>query len=185
MKELSLKINRTQRPVELLWVISLLILCTTPSLAEDDEGRDLYQAACIQCHNLSAIEKTRNGRKGWKNTVQKMVMTGAQLDTREMELVIDYLYRHHGPDPADPMKTGALPPGSAREENQALPEGDGMLLVQGYCVMCHDLGRVIATRRKASEWRAYSKDMLARNSLEISEEQLDTMVAYLARHVGK
>ena len=62
---------------------------------------------------------------------------------------------------------------------------NGKNLVEGYCVMCHDLGRVVATARKSGVWRAYVLNMLERNSMNITETQLNTMVSYLSQHFGK
>ncbi len=160
--------------------------------ADENAGRRLYEAACVQCHGLAQIEQTRNGRAGWEDTVHKMVITGAQLDIEEMELVIDYLYQQHGPDASDPMRTGVLPfdsplskDGLISSENIVLPDAKGKNLIEGYCMMCHDLGRVVATRRGDKEWRGYVKDMLRRNSMNISDDQLNTMVSYLKQNFGK
>ena len=170
----------------------LLVTGISTAPANEDEGRSLYQAACSQCHGLAPIELTRNGRQGWEDTVHKMVVVGAQLGADEMELVIDYLFTHYGPSTSEPMRTGALPydaPIAAKSrvpnEDFVLPAGDGKNLVEGYCVMCHDLGRVVATARKSGVWRAYVLNMLERNSMNITETQLNTMVSYLSQHFGK
>ncbi len=187
MKRHSGKIELLTCKLALLCVFLPALLLPAKLAAEEDEGQRLYRATCTQCHGLAPIEVTTNGRDGWKRTVQKMVVTGAQLDVDEMELVIDYLVREHGPGSSTPMTSGALPPDSplASSGKLELPAGEGAALVQGYCVMCHDLGRVVATRRKESEWRGYTIDMLRRNNISVSEEQLNTMVGYLSRHLGK
>jgi cytochrome c5 len=159
--------------------------------AEETKAQQLYEAACTQCHSLAPIEKTRNGRTGWEDTVHKMVITGAQLDVEEIELVIDYLYQQHGPDASNPMRTGVLPfdsplgkDGIISSENVVLPEGEGKTLLEAYCMMCHDLGRVVATRRGEKEWKGYVKDMLRKNSMSVSEDKLEVMLAYLSQHFG-
>lgn len=173
-------------------LLSLLSPGLSGVCADENEGRRLYEAACTQCHGLNQIEGTRNGRAGWEDTVHKMVVTGAQLNVEEMELVIDYLYKQHGPDSSDPMRTGVLPfdsplskDGMISSENIVLPEGEGKTLVEGHCMMCHDLGRIAATRREAKEWKGYIKDMLRKNNMSIAEDQLKIMVAYLDQHFGK
>ena len=187
MSRHSVDMDLFTRVLVMLGVFLPALLVPAKLAANEDEGQRLYRAACTQCHGLAPIEVTTNGREGWKRTVQKMVVTGAQLDVDEMELVIDYLVREHGPGSSTHMTSGELPPDSpmAKSGKLELPAGEGAALVQGYCVMCHDLGRVVATRRKESEWRGYTIDMLKRNNISVSEEQLNTMVSYLSRHLGK
>jgi len=157
-----------------------------------DEGKRLYEAACTQCHGLAPIERTRDGRAGWEDTVQKMVVIGTQLDADEMEVVIDYLYQHFGPGQGDPMRTGVLPAdsplggdGMVSSKNVELPDGDGKQLVQGLCTMCHDLGVVVATRRDHDDWERYTARMLRQNGISIPEDNQATMVNYLNQHFGK
>ena len=181
--------NRLLRTVRLILLLSFSL---SGAFADENEGRRLYEAVCTQCHGLAEIEETRNGRAGWEDTVHKMVITGAQLNVEEMELVIDYLYRQHGPDSSDPMRTGVLPfdsplskDGMISSEHVVLPEGEGKTLVEGYCMNCHDLGRIVATRRGTNEWKGYVKDMLRKNNMSIAEDQLRIMVAYLDQYFGK
>jgi cytochrome c5 len=169
-------------------LLSISVLCIA---SDETETRRLYEDVCAQCHSLSAIELTRNGRAGWEDTVHKMVVVGAQLSLEEMEVIIDYLYRHYGPDSSNPMRTGVLPHDSALQEdgivsseNIVLPEGEGKQLLEGYCMLCHDLGRIVATARGEDEWQAYVQDMLRRNEMSINEEQLATMLSYLNKNFG-
>jgi len=172
----------------------LLMLCAG-GFADDepaDEGRRLYEAACTPCHSLAPIERTRDGRNGWEDTVQKMVVIGTQLDADEMELVVDYLYRRYGPGSGEPMTTGPLPAdsplsgdGVVSSEDVVLPDGEGKQLVQGLCSMCHDLGVVVSTRRSAVDWQRYTTNMLRQNGMTISEDNRATLVDYLNRHFGR
>ena len=171
----------------------LLLTCASGLAAEDDtKAQHLYEAACTSCHGLAPIERTRDGRKGWEDTVHKMVITGAQLDMEEMELVIDFLYRQRGPDAADPMRTGPLPfdsplsqEGTVRSEDIVLPAGEGKELVEAYCMLCHDLGRIVASRRGKREWHGYVMNMLNRNNVTIGKEQSERMLSYLNKYFGK
>lgn len=172
-------------------LLALSLLAGMTASAEEDRGRVLFETACAQCHGLALIEKVRNGRAGWEDTVHKMVVIGAQLGVEEMELVIDYLHREHGPDSSDPMRTVPLPYDAAasgvaagKGENIVLPAGEGKPLVESYCVLCHDLGRIVGTRRKATEWKGYVHNMLQRNSMTLAEEQVERMTDYLVRHFG-
>ncbi len=173
----------------------MLLTISAVGLAGDesvDQGKRLYEAACTPCHGLAAIERTRDGRAGWEDTVQKMVVIGAQLNAEEMELVIDYLYKNYGPGKGDPMRTGVLPAdspmqvdGTVSSENVVLPEGEGKQLVQGLCTTCHDLGRIVATRRGRDDWKRYTINMLRQNGISVAEDKQEAMVSYLNQHFGK
>jgi cytochrome c5 len=178
---------------KLAW--SFLLLACSAAGQEDGaataEGKALYQAACSPCHALAPIERTRDGRQGWKDTVQKMVVIGTQLDAEEMDLVIDYLYAQFGPGRGEPMRTGLLPPdsplpaaGAVSSEHVTLPAGDGQQLVQGLCTMCHDLGYIVATRRSRDDWQRYTVNMLRQNGISISADKQELLVSYLDRHFG-
>jgi len=181
--------------VKKLGQVCIFVTISTVALAIDesaDEGKRLYQAACTPCHDLAPIERTRDGRAGWEDTVQKMVVIGTQLDAEEMELVTDYLYKTFGPGRNDPMRAGLLPPGSplrvdgtTSSESVVLPEGKGKQLVQGYCTMCHDLGCIVATRRGPDDWQRYTTNMLRQSGTSVSEDNLKVMVSYLSQHFGK
>lgn len=163
--------------------------------AEDapiEEGQQLLEAACVQCHPLILTTVTRDGRPGWEDTVHKMVLFGAQLSVHEMGVLTDYLAERYGPG-TGPMSTGTLPPGAAVDtgggavtsENIALPAGDGRDIVQGLCSGCHDMGRIVATRRSAASWRTYTENMLAQGGIDASDEQIAGAVSYLSSHFGE
>jgi cytochrome c5 len=178
-----------------LGLISILFSFHIAGFANDESGnkdKQLYEAACTPCHSLAPIEKTRDGRAGWEDTVQKMVVIGSQLNAEEMELVINYLYQNYGPGQGDPMSTGVLPDdspmqtdGTVTGENVALPVGEGKQLMQGLCTTCHDLGRIVATRRGQDGWRNYTIAMLRQNDIRITEVQQEALVSYLDLHFGK
>jgi cytochrome c5 len=176
-----------------LSIVFVLFILSNVLMAADNpessDGKHLYEAACTECHGLNMIEKTRDGRSGWEDTVHKMVIAGTQLNADEMELVIDYLVENFGPGLAGAMKTEPLPPDSPLRAdisgNISLPEGKGKSLVKGYCSGCHDLGRIVATRRSADGWRRYTKNMLERGGVTISAGNIESIVSYLDQNFGK
>jgi cytochrome c5 len=177
-----------------LLITLALFTCATILRADEtagSEGKRLYEAACVQCHGLGPIEVTRDGRPGWEDTVQKMVVIGAQLNAAEMDIVVDYLTRHYGPATGDPMRTGVLPAdsplqtdGSIASDAVVLPDGAGRQLVQAHCTLCHDVGYIVATRRSAEDWRRYTINMLAQGGMSVTPDNLELMVAYLNHHFG-
>jgi len=183
-----------KRTVDRLGLLLMLLAVWTAGFAQEetvDGGKSLYEAACSQCHGLAPMERTRDGRAGWEDTVHKMVVIGTQLDADEMEQVIDYLYENYGPDRGDPMRTGMLPPHSALQTDETvsseqivLPEGEGKQLVQGLCTMCHDLGLVVATRRGPDDWQRYTVNMLRQNGIKVPEQNQKIIVSYLNQNFG-
>lgn len=171
-----------------------MFLVSCPSDAQETAtapAEQLYRDSCAQCHGLHTIEVTRDGRAGWADTVNKMVVEGAQLNSEETELVIDYLSRRFGPG-AGAMKTGVLPPSSPMQTDGTvtsreieLPAGEGKELVQTYCQMCHDLGRVVSTRRSRDSWEQYAQNMLEQGGMELPPEKSRKLVSYLTQHIGR
>jgi cytochrome c5 len=159
-----------------------------PQLPAGD-GRDLVATACTQCHALRPIVMKRDGAGGWRATVEEMVIRGAQLLPEEAESVVRYLAANFGPGP-NPMQTGTLPPGTAvsspgaSANNLSLPAGPGKEAVETRCSICHDLGRVVGSRRTREEWERLTRNMIERGP-QAPPDQVQAIVSYLAAQFGK
>jgi cytochrome c5 len=105
-----------------------------------------------------------------------MVVRGADLKPEELETVVAYLTRAFGPA-AGPIKSGP-------QDAAPLPDAPGKDLVQSRCGMCHDLGRVTATRRSREEWERTVESMLARLSNTVPADQKQAIATYLAAQFG-
>jgi cytochrome c5 len=157
----------------------------------DAAGKALLNATCTQCHGLAPIAATRDGPRGWAEKVHKMIAWGAQInDEKEATTLIGYLSATYGPS-AGRMETGPLPPGAvvgAGEANSSqsivLPPGKGADLVQGFCSGCHDLGRVVSTRRTAQSWQQYTSAMLTKGDMHPPAAIERAISAYLAANFG-
>jgi hypothetical protein len=57
-------------------------------------------------------------------------------------------------------------------------------LVESRCVTCHDLLRVVASRRQKADWDAIVANMINRGATATADER-QTMVAYLATQFGE
>ena len=176
--------------------LGCLILCLSGILRgqatlPEGDGKELVAVACTQCHSLSPIMMLRDGREGWTEMVEEMVLRGAQLLPEEADIVIRYLARNFGPG-LSPMQTGTLPPDTALGSESvpesgdavSLPPGEGKDLVESRCRVCHDLGRVITARRSRAEWEQITKNMMGRGPTA-TPEQIQTMVLYLTTQFGK
>ncbi|MGD8751310.1 MAG: hypothetical protein PVG14_07800 [Anaerolineales bacterium] len=58
---------------------------------EVHQGESIMASKCIGCHELNRIENATYDKEGWKLTVDRMVLSGAQLTDEQVELVVDYL----------------------------------------------------------------------------------------------
>jgi mono/diheme cytochrome c family protein len=162
---------------------ALLLAATAPLHAQTvpalppGEGRDIVATACTQCHGLGTIVQIRDGSAGWRQFVNYMIMKGAQVSDREADTVVQYLTTNFGPN--SPPAAGAAPAVLA-----PLPSGTGKELVEARCVTCHDLLRIVASRRQKTEWDAIVANMINRGATATPEER-QTIVAYLATQFGE
>lgn len=67
---------------------------------------------------------------------------------------------------------------------QDLPEGAGKELVMNVCTVCHELTRITSKRKTKEEW-SDTVDKMATKGAKASDEEFETIVAYLAAHFGK
>jgi Spy/CpxP family protein refolding chaperone len=66
---------------------------------------------------------------------------------------------------------------------QPLPDGEGRELVQFHCSICHDLAIVRQQRLTRPVWNRILDDM-RKNGAVFTEEQRQTILDYLAKHLG-
>jgi mono/diheme cytochrome c family protein len=66
----------------------------------------------------------------------------------------------------------------------ALPEGAGKVLVERACTGCHDPSLVMFKREDEEGWAVVVRDMVARGA-KVTEEELDTIITYLAQHFSR
>lgn len=170
-----------QRHSVLLAGVALLV-SATPLLAQTaptlppGEGRELVASVCTGCHTLSTIVQIRDGAPGWRQFVNYMVMKGAQVSVHDTDVIVAYLTANFGPN--SPPAAGAPPPAVV-----TLPAGTGKELVEGRCVTCHDLTRIVASRRQQADWDAIVANMVGRGATATPEER-QAIVAYLAAQFG-
>jgi mono/diheme cytochrome c family protein len=142
------------------------------------EGRDIVAVACTQCHGLGTIVQIRDGAAGWRQFVNYMIMKGAQVSDREADAVVQYLTASFGPN--SPPAAGAAPAAALAP----LPAGTGKELVEARCVTCHDLLRIVASRRPKSDWDGIVSNMINRGATATPDER-QTIVSYLATQFGE
>ena len=69
-------------------------------------------------------------------------------------------------------------------QSQSLPEGEGRQIVAETCGQCHELGIVTGTRRTHDQWQYVVSTMISMGA-PLPEDQVDTVVTYLAKNFGQ
>ena len=149
-------------------------------------GSSCSRKPACNATELRPVKLTRDGLGGWRDTVERMIVFGAQLDPAEVDALVDYLAVDYGPG-AEAMTTGSLPPDAAVSRSgdaRQLPPGEGRDLVATLCTSCHDAGRLMATRRSDDSWADYVRQMLAQGRIDPAPAQVDLMVNYLRANFG-
>jgi len=73
---------------------------------------------------------------------------------------------------------------AASVEAQDLPNGPGKDLVMNVCTVCHELTRITSKMKTKEEW-GDTVDKMASRGAKASDEEFETIVAYLAKYFGK
>lgn len=115
----------------------------------------LVVARCGVCHepdakrHLSRISFMRKSPEGWQQTVKRMIrLHGATLAPDEARDVVRYLSNQHGLARAEAKDAFY----EAERRVHWTEAGAGKDLVET-CAKCHSLGRILAERRDAEEWK--------------------------------
>lgn len=159
-----------------LAVAAPLYAQTGPNLPPGD-GRDLVASVCTGCHTLNTIVQIRDGAAGWRQFVNYMIMKGAQVSDHDSDTIVQYLTTNFGPN--SPPAANAPAPLVV-----SLPAGSGKDLVEARCVTCHDLTRVVSSRRQKADWDAVVANMVNRGATATPEERA-TIVSYLSAQFGQ
>jgi cytochrome c5 len=141
------------------------------------DGAEIVAKACTQCHGLGLTVAMRDGRVGWQEMVDNMILRGAQVRPEEEKIVIDYLVENFGPS------KGPMP--SPKGAVLVLADGPGKAIVESHCTYCHDAGRITGVKRSKAEWEATVKQMVHWSGAAVTPEEIQTMTAYLTSQYGK
>jgi cytochrome c5 len=73
---------------------------------------------------------------------------------------------------------------AASVQAQDLPEGAGKDLVMKVCTVCHEVTRITSKKKTKEEWSDAVDKMAARGAMA-TDEEFETIVAYLAKNFAK
>jgi cytochrome c5 len=130
----------------------------TPA-AQEPSGQQILEKSCQGCHDLRPIHISAKDAKGWTETIAAMVENGAEVDPKQIPILVRHLVLNNGP----------------------VPDGPGKQILLNTCTMCHDLGRIKTARRSAEEWEETLISMLNEGA-PLSEEQFPVIHEYLSKH---
>lgn len=85
------------RLLSLAFIVANTIAVADGELPED-EGRDIVEYACTQCHDLYQVTQARKTSRQWQYLVNQMINQGAPIEDHEVETVVRYLAKHFGDD---------------------------------------------------------------------------------------
>jgi hypothetical protein len=127
--------------------------------AKPEPGEQILNAACLKCHDHRAVDTQALDEDGWTKVVNAEIAKGAEVKTADVPVLVQYLYRNHGP----------------------LPEGPGREVVLNICTQCHDLARVRRERLSAEGW-AEILDAMLNEGAPLNQQDFATVLRYLARN---
>jgi cytochrome c5 len=127
--------------------------------AAPDKGEQIQNGACLSCHDLRPIQTAAYDRAGWSTAIDSMIQKGAEVKPDDKPVLVDFLFRNHGP----------------------LPEGPGKAILLNTCTVCHDLGRVRINTVSRDEWEETLNAMLNEGAM-LSDQDFPVLLDYLARN---
>lgn len=127
--------------------------------AKEDKGEGLQNSLCLGCHDIRPIQTAAYDRAGWTNVIDSMMQKGAEIKDADKPVLVDYLFRNHGP----------------------LPDGPGKAILLNTCTICHDLGRVRIHTVSREEWQETLEAMLNEGAM-LSDQDFPVLLNYLARN---
>jgi len=162
-----------------MWTWATLALATMAFAAVQDpplpdgEGKKILQTACSACHGLDGVVRLHLDKAGWEGLVASMVSNGAQVDSKDMPVLIDYLVKNFGPE-----KTAGQAAPSAGSD------GDAKKILENNCTTCHDLDLVASQKLSKDEWQSIVASMIAKGAT-VTDKEAPVLVEYLAKTYKK
>jgi cytochrome c5 len=160
-----------------MWIWATLALATMAFAAvqepplPDGEGKKVLQTACSSCHGLEGVVRLHLDKEGWEGVVASMVSNGAQVDSKDLPLLIDYLVKNFGV--AKPAAEQAQPAGDAAAKK----------ILDNACTTCHDLDLVSSAHYTKEEWQGVVNSMIAKGA-SLDNKDAPVLVEYLTKTYG-
>lgn len=138
----------------------------------EGDGKKILETACTSCHGIEGTVKMKLSKEGWEGLVSSMISNGAQVDTKDYPVLIDYLVKNFGTAPAV---------GSAADSASA--DAAAKKLLDTACTSCHDLGLVVEQHLGKDEWSGIIQNMVAKGA-PVTDKDSPALVEYLVKMYG-
>lgn len=93
-----------------LLVIAPLLYAATNTQLPDGPGKQVTIRVCGTCHSPERVAALHQTRRGWENTISKMVSLGATGTNDELTAVLNYLSKSFPPIPVAPVNINKATP---------------------------------------------------------------------------
>src|SRR5207244_6848055 len=121
--------------------VATMAYATAQENLPEGDGKKVLQTACTACHGLEGVVKLHLDKDGWEGLISSMVSNGAQVDSKDFPVLIDYLVKNFG--------TGKPAGGAGGGGNDAAAKK----ILEDVCTACHDLDLVSGQHLSKDEWQ--------------------------------
>jgi len=139
------------------------------------EARKAVLNNCTACHGIDPFGTKRFDRAGWQAEIDSMKAKGAEVQDKDIPVLLDYLVKAFGPDV--PL------PGGGRGNLAAGPDAAALSILNGACTACHNLTRVNTQNLTRAAWQDIVERMKGKGAA-VTDNDVSTLVEYLFRTHG-
>ena len=142
-------------------------------------GADLLQRACSTCHGADVISTYHYETAAeYRDIVNSMIGTGAQVTPQELPVLVDYLFATYGKKPATPA------PGQAAPAPAAGPD-PGKAILESACTVCHGLdGLTNHVYETTDPYESLIRNMIGYGA-NVTDAQVPVLAEYMLKTYGK
>ena len=142
-------------------------------------GAALLQRACSNCHAADVISSYHYGTPAeYRDIVNSMIGTGAQLTPQEIPVLVDYLFATYGKKPATPAP-GQAPPAAAGGTDPAKS------ILESACTVCHGLdGMANHVYETKDPYESLIRNMIGYGA-NVTDAQVPALAEYMLKTYGK
>src|SRR5262249_29191074 len=137
----------------------------------DGDGKKILQTACTSCHGLDGVVRLHLDKDGWEGLVSSMVSNGAQVDSKDQPVLIDYLVKNFGP---------AKPGGQQAQGAAASNDAAAKKILNDACTVCHDLDLVSDQHLSKEEWQSVVNSMVAKGA-SVGDKDMPVLLEFLSK----
>jgi cytochrome c5 len=134
-------------------------------------GRAILERACGACHDAGAITTNHFATPGeYKDVIDAMIGTGAQVSDTEKPVLVDYLFTNYGKKP---------------EAGAAAAPDPGKAILETACTVCHGLDGLVNHVYPTKEPYASLVDNMIAYGAPVTDAQKPVLVEYMFKTYGK